>query len=142
MKKVKVWLATFVALVVCVCCLAACGGSVEGKYKFYSITIGEKTYKAGDEIDLGITSMKIGKDFMELELKSDGTCSMKSSMSSTVAGEEAEAEVGTWKKDENDANKIIVTVAGENTEFKKDGNKLVVEETIPMLGTMKVVLKK
>ena len=127
MKKVTVWLASVLALIVGLCCLAACGGGVEGTYKFYSMTVGEQTVKAGEEMG-GVT---ISKDYMVLELKKDGNCTVKSAM---AGGQE---QSGTWKKNDEDENKIEVTVDGETLTFTKDGNKL----EASMEGTV-IVLKK
>lgn len=131
MKKVKVWLAALVALVVGVCCLAACGSGVEGTYKFYSMTVEGQTLHAGESY-MGV--IQLSEDFVVLELKKDGTCTMKTAMAPQEAGS------ATWKVDENDKNKIIVTAEdedGESVTFTKNGNELSFE----MEGS-KVVLKK
>ena len=128
MKKLKVCLAAVIAAVLCVCCLAACGGGVEGTYKFNSMTVEGQTLKAGESY-MGI--IRLSEEFVVLELKQDGTCTMKSAMA-----EEASVE-GTWKKDENDENKIVVTAEGESTTFTRNGKELSFETE-----RTKVVLRK
>ena len=56
MKKVRVWFAAVVALVLGLCCLAACGSGVEGTYKFYSMTVDGQTLKAGENY-MGIINL-------------------------------------------------------------------------------------
>ncbi len=127
MKKVRVWFAAVVALVLGLCCLAACGSGVEGTYKFYSMTVDGQTLKAGENY-MGI--INLSEDFFVLELKNGGTCVMKTAMTSETAE-------GEWKTDETDSNKIVVTSAGESITFTKNGNELSFE-----LEGNKVVLKK
>ncbi len=128
MKQVKVWLAAVVALILGVCCLAACGSGVEGTYKFYSMTVEGQTLKAGESY-MGI--INLSEDFFVLELKSDGTCTMKTAMTTDTAE-------GTWKQDGEDKNKIVVTPSeGESVTFEINGNELSFE----MEGNQ-VVLKK
>ena len=86
--------------------------SAKGKYKFESVTIANKTYKAGEEIPVIGT---INKDDFVLELNKDGTCSMKAYNSDS-------AKSGTWKE-ENDKIKFDISglTIGEAT---RDGNKI------------------
>lgn len=127
MKKVKLWLATVVALVLGVCCLAACGSGVEGTYKFYSMTVEGQTLKAGESY-MGV--INLSEEFFVLELKGDGTCVMKTAMAD-------ETVEGTWKQDGEDENKIVVTSEDEAVTFTKNGNELSFD-----LEGNKIVLKK
>ncbi len=119
MKKLKLWLAALVAVVVGMCALAACGSSQAGVYKLSSMTMNGTTVTAGEEFQ-GVT---ISPDAVTIELKEDGTAEMKMNlfgMNQTVSG--------TWKQNADDNKKIDITVDGETQTCECDGNTLKFEQ--------------
>ncbi len=119
MKKIGYWLATVALAVICVCALVACGG-VEGTYKLYSMKMGNKEIKMGEEFSIGLGSIKLSEDLMTLELKSDGTAVMTVKM-----GGEGMTEEGTWKTNEEDKTKVDITFDGDTETATIDGGTLV-----------------
>lgn len=119
-KTLAVVVVMLLALTLCVS-LIACNGGLEGTYKFESITIGDKTYKAGEEVEVtpGI-SMKMDADYMTLTLEADKTAKMVTK----ALGQEVSVN-GTWE--EKDGN-VVITVNGDAQTFKVESGKLVVEQ--------------
>lgn len=136
MKKAVVFLMTVAVAVACVCCFAACTPNFDGVYKFESMTANGMTIRAGETYMF----FELSEDFFVLEIKKDGTCSVKVSNFNV---DESAAEItvsGTWKTDETDKNKILITPDtedGEEVAFVLEDGKL----SANMDGT-KFVLKK
>lgn len=128
MKKKLVWLLTLVVAVVAMFSLVACGGSIEGTYKFYSMKAEENgislELKAGESY-MGVT---LSKDFVTMEINDDGTFRL------VFAGEE---ETGTWTINEEDPGKIDMVVDGETATFECNGRELRME-----MDGMKLTLRK
>lgn len=124
MKKFKVMLITTLVFVIGALMLVACGGSKAGVYKLDSVTVGEQTYKIGDELPgMG----KLDEDtFGTLELKDDGTFVV------TVGGKEMSK--GDWKED---GDNVVMTANGVEATYVCDGSTLTQETE-----GMKIVYKK
>lgn len=118
MKKFFVMLLSVAMSVLCLCSLAACGGK-SGVYKLDSITIGgadsSSTIKTG-EFYMGT---KLSEDLMTIELKSDGSCVLSSNGGTFGVS----SQNGTWAENENDSNKIDLTVEGDTTTYYCDGSE-------------------
>lgn len=126
MKKFAISLVAILSVFVMALSFAACGAS--GKYKFESMTVGvgalSKTYEVGDEY-LGT---ELSKDWFTLELKSDGTCSIKTNDSES-------AKAGTWTEEDG---VVTFNVSGVSIgKATKDGNRITFD-----YGVMKITLKK
>ena len=110
MKKFAVSLVAVLAVIIMAFSFTAC--SAKGKYKFESVTIANKTYKAGEEIPF---VGKIDKDDFVLELNKDGSCSIKTYNNDSL-------KTGTWKEEDG---KIKFDVEGISIgEATRDGNKI------------------
>ena len=110
MKKLKLWLAALVAVVVGMCALAACGSSQAGVYKLSTMTMNGTTVTAGEE-------------FQGVTISPDAVTEMKMNlfgMNQTVSG--------TWKQNADDNKKIDITVDGETQTCECDGNTLKFEQ--------------
>ena len=111
----KLLIAT-ITLMLCACCafMVACS-SVEGTYKFDSITIsmGDQSVevKAGEEFQ----GISFTENYMVIDIKKDGSCTITSLGMATQ---------GTWSKS---GNVITITDEGESIEFTLDGDKLIAE---------------
>ena len=102
MKKFKLTFVAVLAFVIGLFCFASCGAkSYAGTYKFESMSMGttgmSMEIKAGEKY-MGMT---LTEDFAVLELKEDGSMTLK------MMGEET--GTGTWKNAE-EKGKIILTV--------------------------------
>ena len=110
MKKVKLFLATLLTVVLALFCLAGC--SVEGTYKLSKIVVengDQKTvYRLGDEYQ-GET---LTKDFVVWELKENGKFTL-----TMGKGEGQIVRNGTWKEKDDD---IFLTVDGVTIEVDED----------------------
>lgn len=103
-------------------------GSPEGTYYIKSmggVSMEDMLKKeAGEEFDLdSILSMfKVSSlgELITMELKADGTVSMKNAMDA-MTGDEDAAMTGTWTQD---GSKITITIDGDAQEFTLDGNEL------------------
>lgn len=125
MKKFAVSLVAILAVVVMALSFAACGA---GKYKFESLTVGvgslSKTYSVGEEYG----GVELSKDWFTLELKNDGTCSIKTN-------DKDSAQTGTWKEENG-----VITFDVEGLTIgkaTKDGSRITFD-----YGVMKITLKK
>ena len=105
-------------LAVCYFGLVACGGGVEGTYKFKSMTYEGQTYNIGDVAPWGDDVLTA--DSNTFELKKDGTAVA----TSNVAGQ-VETQNGTWTQD---GNTITVSITVEDqtqtVTMTLDGNVL------------------
>lgn len=123
MKKLKLFAVMLVTAIVGVFCLVACGETSQaGKYKFYSISGTED----GVEINLKVGDTYMGmislsEDFMVIELKDDGSAVVTSAVSFSGS---SESQTGTWKVNENDSQKVDITIEGETETFECDGKTL------------------
>lgn len=138
MKKIVVFLMTVVVAVACVCCFAACTPNFDGVYKFESMTVNGMTIRAGETYMF----FELSEDLFVLEIKKDGTCSMKVSNFSVDENATETMVSGTWKTDETDKNKIVVTAGVDGEEpgeqvFVFEDGKLIMEN-----DGAKFVLKK
>ena len=115
MKKL---LTIMAAALLAICCfgLVACGGGVEGTYKFKSMTAGGETYAVGDVAPWGDGVETISADYIVLELKADGVVAYTMSM-----GDETESMTGTWAQN---GNAITITIEGEAQTFTLEGKTL------------------
>ena len=115
MKKL---LTIMAAALLAICCfgLVACGGGVEGTYKFKSMTAGGETYAVGDVAPWGEEGETISADCIVLELKADGVVAY-----TTTMGGEPQALEGTWTQD---GNAITITIAGDAQTFTLEGKTL------------------
>jgi hypothetical protein len=114
-----------IACALAVAGLVGCGG-VEGTYKLDK----DETKKAAEAdiaklpadqqamAKLMMSSDKMDKMDMTLELKKDNTISMKMTMDGKA---DAKEETGTWKKEGDD---VVLTSDGKDIHCKKDGKKL------------------
>ena len=119
------WLMALAVMVVGMLSLVACGSSEKaGTYKFYSMKMEEGgvsvELKAGEKF-MGIITLS--EDFMTIELKDDGTFSM-----TTAAVDTSDIETGTWKENEEDSNKIDITIAGVTETWECNGKELRMEQ--------------
>lgn len=122
MKKLKLTLAAIFAIVLGICCFAACNSSAVGTYKFYSMSYTESGISV--EIKAGETYMgylTLNEDVMTVTLNEDGTAVVTTAMVDITG-------TGTWKEDESDSNKIIVTIDGDEQTFTRNGSELTLEE--------------
>ncbi len=123
MKKLKMALATVFVFVLGICCLSACGSSVAGTYKFYSLSYSEGgvtvELKAGEKF-MGL--IELDEDFMVVTLESDGTAKVTSAMAEDFTG------TGSWKTDEDDSSKVVITIDGESQTFTHSGSELTMSE--------------
>lgn len=124
MKKVRKMLAAVLAVAM-VCCfavgLAACGdNSAEGTWYFDSMKVNAGGIEASYEVGKEMQGITITKEFMKIEINSDGTLKMVNSMlpSGSISG--------TWKQD---GNTISITMEGETQEGTISGNKLTLSGT-------------
>ena len=117
-REMKKLLTIMAAALLAICCfgLVACGGGVEGTYKFKSMTAGGETYAVGDVAPWGEDGETISADYLVLELKSDGSVAYSMSM-----GGETESKTGTWAQD---GNTITITIDDEAMPFTLDGKTL------------------
>ena len=116
MKKIRTALLMAIIAVFGIAMFAACGSSKEGVYKFYSLTQEEnglKTeYHVGDEIE---ANTKLTEDFAKIELTEDGTCVV------TLYGK---TNTGTWVLNQEDSDKIDITVNGITASVICDGKTI------------------
>lgn len=129
MKKRQILLAVIMTMVMV--CMAACGGNSSGDYAgvytFESMKSGDTSYTMKEFADLIGISEDEAKDYMKLELKSDGTVVLK------VMGEDDDN--GTWKAD---GNTIYVTGSnGKEESCTIDGDKITIK-----MGEEEVILAK
>ena len=128
MKRVKLFLATLLTVVLALFCLAGC--SVEGTYKLSKIVVengDQKTvYRLGDEFQ-GET---LTKDFVVLELKENGKFTLVMGK-----GEDQMIKNGTWKEKGDD---IYLTADNITIEVDEDDGYLEFEPT----GGVEIYLKK
>lgn len=112
----------FTVLVIASLCVSitACGGGVEGTYKFSSmkmdmggVTI---TIEADKPATIAGTEVTIKADAITLTVNKDNTFEMKGE----IMGESA-SQKGTW---ENKDGKLLLTAEGEAIEATIDGNTL------------------
>ncbi len=131
MKKVFYLFLSVMMSVVCLCSLAACGGKA-GVYKLDSITVEllgiSSTIKTGEDYNGTILS----EDIFTIELKSDGSFSLSSNGKLGI-----DSQSGTWAENEEDSNKIDVTVGGVKTTYYCDGSEFRFDSPI-----IKITLKK
>ena len=120
-KNLVAIFAAALALLMSVVLFAACGDGNSGSdpvgtYKFSSMTMGEETYKVGDEIPgLG---QKFDENYLTIELKEDNTFTM--SVMGIPGGEE-----GTWELD----GKTLTLTAGESPmECTLSGGTITMED--------------
>lgn len=115
----------FVRLFICVIVafsllLTACGGTVEGTYKFKKLSYQEGgiaiELKAGENLMGMIT---LSEDFFVLTLNADGSAVM------TMRAVDEETSTGTWTKAEE--GKIVLTFDGELQTVTCDGKKIEME---------------
>ena len=120
MKKILAGIISTIAVVALCICMTACSTSIEGTWKFESMTMkqGEATIelKAGEKFMGMIT---LSEDTFVLEVKPDGTLTM-----TTNLGEAATVN-GTW---ENKDGKYYLTIEGDSQEAKLEGGRLIMEE--------------
>ncbi|MDY6023475.1 MAG: hypothetical protein SPJ19_01530 [Candidatus Borkfalkiaceae bacterium] len=125
----------FLLLFICVIAtfsllLTACGGKVEGTYKFKTLSYQEGgmtiELEAGEKF-MGMITLT--EDFAVLTLNADGSAVM------TMKADGEETSIGTWTKAEK--GKIVLTFDGESQTVACDGKKIEIET-----DGVKVVLKK
>ena len=125
----------FLKLFICVIAmfsllLTACGGNVEGTYKFKKLSYQEGgitiELEAGEKF-MGI--MTLSEDFAVLTLNANGSAVM------SINAEGEETSTGTWTKAEE--GKIVLTFDGESQTVACDGKKIEIEE-----DGIKLVLEK
>ena len=111
MKKVLALLLFVCAL----CTLTACGGKgIKGEWEFESMTMGEETYKVGDETPVGTLT----SDYVVFTFEKDGT-----GKAVMTAGDESEESPLTWEED-GDAWKV--TIDDEDAKAEIIDDKLVI----------------
>ncbi len=122
MKKFKLVLATLFVMILGICCLSACNGSVEGTYKFYSMSYSQGgvtiELKAGEKAGI----ITLNEDFMVVELNADGTAKITAMQADDLQG------TGTWKTDEEDSSKVVITINGQSQTFTHSGSELKLTE--------------
>lgn len=121
MKKLLAIVAAFVLTICCVGLVACGSSSVEGTYKFKSMTTKmgdvETTITAGQEVaGLGAVT----EDYMVIELKEGGAATVSNAMGGQAINLE-----GTWAQDGSD---ITITMNSETQVFKLSGNQLSITE--------------
>ena len=125
----------FLQLFICVIAmfsllLTACGGNVEGTYKFKKLSYQEGgitiELEAGEKF-MGM--MTLSEDFAVLTLNANGSAVM------TINAEGEETSTGTWTKAEE--GKIVLTFDGESQIVACNGKKIEIEEE-----AIKLVLEK
>ncbi len=125
----------FLLLFICVIAtfsllLTACGGKVEGTYKFKTLSYQEGgmtiELEAGEKF-MGMITLT--EDFAVLTLNADGSAVM------TMKADGEETSIGTWTKAEK--GKIVLTFDGESQTVACDGKKIEIET-----DGVKAVLKK
>lgn len=138
MKKFGYFVLSLALAMACLCALVACGGKA-GTYKLSSMKVsvlGVSTeVKTGEEYE-GET---LSEDMFTIELKNDGAFVLKVSEDLGLTINSVE---GTWKENEDDANKIELMV-GEATVYtlKYESGTLVM--SIDMLvGKVEITFKK
>ena len=116
----------FLKLFICVIAmfsllLTACGGNVEGTYKFKKLSYQEGgitiELEAGEKF-MGM--MTLSEDFAVLTLNANGSAVM------TINAEGEETSTGTWTKAEE--GKIVLTFDGESQIVACNGKKIEIEE--------------
>lgn len=135
MKKFIAAICMAVMAIVLVVTLAACGGgNIAGTYKFSSMKFKdgetEVTINVGEEFQ-GIT---VTEDTYILELKSDNTLSL----STLMAGPEAQTLGGTW---EADGNTVSLVIDGSEAEATYSNGTLTVTTGEGGVN-MQLILKK
>ncbi len=115
----------FLQLLICVIAtfsllLTACGGNVEGTYKFKKLSYQESgmtiELEAGEKFMGMIT---LSEDFAVLTLNADGSAVM------TMKANGEETSTGTWTKAED--GKIVLDFTGEAQTVSCDGKKIEIE---------------
>jgi major membrane immunogen (membrane-anchored lipoprotein) len=96
--------------------LTACGGGkgIEGEWEFESMTMGDETYKVGDETPVGT----LESDYVVFTFEKDGT-----GKAVMTAGDESEETPLTWAED-GDAWKVTIDEEDAKAEIIDD--KLVI----------------
>ena len=123
MKKAKWALATLLAFVFGLLCLAACGAEtgMAGTYYFVSVQMQTgaemKEYGIGDTLPSGIVAKK---DTCSFHLKSDGGLEMIIG----VEGQNMDMS-GTWEAVEGEPNKITITIEESPLICECDGSTIV-----------------
>ena len=116
MKKIRTAVLMAIIAIFGIAMFAACGSSKEGVYKFYSLTQEEnglKTeYFVGDEIS---ANTKLTEDFVKIELTEGGTCVV------TLYGK---TRTGTWEQNQEDSDKVDITVDGDMLSVFCDGKTI------------------
>ena len=116
MKKWAVGILVAVSAIIMSIAVSACGTTtIEGTWYFSSMTVSAQgmtqTVKAGQNYGGSV----IEKEYIVLEIKEDNTFSLSAMGNSTT---------GTWKQDEQDASKYILTVEGDPATYTLKGSKL------------------
>lgn len=127
MKKKIAWLMTLVVAMVGLFSLVACGSSKAGVYKLDSVQFLGKTIRLGEE-HLGVT---LSKDILKVELNKDGSYSL------IAANKIFDSATGTWAENEDDKDKIDITVGGVTTSVFCNGREIQIKQL-----TMTIILKK
>ena len=134
MKKVISAIVTaFTVLTMCIC-LAACAKSVEGTYKFSSMSMQNGSVsveiKAGESY-MGIT---VDSDAYVLTMKNDNTWTMEVKLGSSMT------QSGTWEEKDGkyllsvtsegaaESDVIEATLSGSTLTFEQDGMKLTLKK--------------
>ena len=125
----------FLQLLICIITtfsllLTACGGNVEGTYKFKKLSYQESgvtiELEAGEKFMGMIT---LAEDFATITLNADGSAVMM------MKADGEQTSTGTWTKAED--GKIVLTFDGEPQTVTCDGKKIEVET-----DGIKLVLEK
>lgn len=135
MKKIKTLLITLCVCMLGVIALVACGSaSKPGTYKLYSMraTVAGKTQEV-KITDPQMSAAQLTADSITIELKEDGTCTIKLPFSSGT---------GTWKENAEDSNKIDIEVSGDTLTFVCKGGKIEVPLTESDEMSTVYILKK
>ena len=107
--------------------LVACGSGKAGVYKLDSLQFLGQTIEIGEE-HLGVT---LSKDLLKVELNKDRSYSL-------ISGNKIfDSATGTWTENENDKDKIDITVGGVTTSVFCNGKEIQIKQL-----TMTIILKK
>lgn len=124
MKKfLKVIIPAILVLTLGLCCLTACGGDPNPKIGVYHVTeatMGDVTYRVGDEVAPGTTMTQdmMDEEMGTLEIKEDGVF---------VAVTGDFSQEGTWEVKDG---KVVVTIETITRELTKQGDKLILEQEV------------
>lgn len=126
--------AAVTVIIMCIA-LSACSASIEGTYKFSSMSYSSEgvqlDVKAGEQF-MGLITFT--EDAFVLEINSDGTISFTTSM----MGEES-VEAGTWEKKDG---KYYLTIGGEEQEVTLKGKKLTMSSEFEGMSAEIVLVKQ